>query len=147
MFYLWRLRNFHDILTAVARQHEMGGRSELQTNCDQCVCVCVCACACTCMQILTFPHIFKKSKGWRKGAQFLAGTGLFPLSPHPDQLSGPPILQYDFKLNSRKSELCECIISLHIGYILHVCILTYVWLTKYVEFVSTVIYLVNYFQN
>jgi hypothetical protein len=90
--------------------------------------VCACARVCTriCMQILTFPHILKKSKGWRKGAQFLAGTGLFPLSPHPDQLSGPPILQYDYKLKSRKSELSECIISLHIGYMLHVCIRTYV---------------------
>jgi len=93
------------------------------------------------------PTHLKNSKGWRKGTQFLAGTGLFPLSPHQDQLSGPFILQYDYKLKSRKSELSECIISLHIGYTLFVCILTYVWWTKYVEFVSTVIYLVNYFHN
>jgi len=82
-------------------------------------CVCVCVCVCVHIHANSYlPTHFKKSKGWRKGAQFLAGTGLFPLSPHPDQLSGPPIPQYYYKLKSRKSELSGCIISLHIGYTL-----------------------------
>jgi len=91
------------------------------------VCVCVCVFVCVHMHANSYlPTHFKESKGWRKQAQFLAGTGLFPLSPHPDQLSGPTILRYYYKLKSRKSELSGCTISLHIGNTLHMHNITYV---------------------